>query len=123
MAKPHAFSSSAWPKALPISYGPYPVVMDHARDGDTFECFASVGFDSYPIIAVRILGINCPELGEPGGAEAKAFLEALMPQGTPALIRTHGRSFDRWVASVLLADGTDVATEIVRSGFGVWLDY
>ncbi len=123
IAKPNEFFN--WPAELPVTYGPYRAVVERIVDGDTFIACTSVGLDSYPFVAIRLLGVNAPELREAGGPESKAFLEGLLPLGAPVLLRTEKnedwrRSFERWVASVLTVKGEDVASEIVAAGHGTW---
>ncbi len=120
--KPSAFGN--WPARLPREFGPYAAVVDHVYDGDTVRLWVDVGLLTYVFVSVRLLGVNCPELREPGGPEAKAFLEEMLPKDTPVLLRTEKnnwqRSFERWLASIRTADGRDVASEIVAAGHGVW---
>ncbi len=123
MAKPSAFLD--FPTRLPAQFGPYAAVVDHVRDGDTVRVWVDAGFSSYVFVSVRLLGVSAPELHEPGGKEAKAFLEEMLPRDTPVLLRTEKlssfvKSFERYVAGIRLADGRDVASEIVAAGYGIW---
>ncbi len=123
VAKPNEFFN--WPAQLPVTYGPYKAVVDRIVDGDTAIFCVDAGLDMYPVVAIRLLGVNAPELREAGGKESKAFLEELLPLGAPVLLRTDKnedwrRTFERWVAGVRTADGLDVASEIVAAGHGTW---
>ena len=126
MPKPSAFAG--WPDSLPVTYGPYRCVVERVVDGDTVHCLVSLGLDQYAYRSIRLAGVDSPELfsGPPEererGRAAKAHLESMAPPGTKCLLRTEKdrRTFDRYVGSLLLADGTDVASAMVRSGHARW---
>lgn len=121
MAKPPGLTY--FPESLKVPYGPYMGASSRVVDGDTFVAVLNFGAERYPHLAVRIYGINAPEHYQPGGDEATAYLESLLPRDTPCVIRSHGWSFGRIVGSVLLKDGADVATEMVRANHAVWREY
>ncbi len=112
-----------FPKHLKASFGPYMACCERVIDGDTVVVCCDFGARSYPTIAVRLYGINAPESHEPGGPEATNYLAELMPRDAPCLIRSHAWSFERIVGSILLADGRDVASEMVAAGHAQWADY
>lgn len=99
-------------------------------DGDTVEVEVDCGFSVRVEAAVRLLGVDAPELREPGGIEARAALSALVAEGAgawPLVVRTarraeggEARSFLRYVGQVWTvgADGrlTDVGEAVVASG-------
>lgn len=95
----------------------------HVIDGDTIRVLADTGFGGRHEIDVRLLGVSAPELGQPGGAEAKAFVATWIgPHSTdlrwPLLIKTsitttpepaERRSFIRYLADVYdLATGASL---------------
>jgi endonuclease YncB( thermonuclease family) len=88
-------------------------------DGDTFHCMIDLGFYVYAKMSCRLAGINCNELSQPGGPEAKAKLQELLMLG-PVTVRSirpdkfAGR-FDAWVYQGIL----NVNDELVRQGFAV----
>jgi len=82
-------------------------------DGDTFK----VVYDGEPT-SVRILGIDAPELREPGGPEAKAALAGIVGAKVVRLAFPGPRkrdNFGRLLARVHVA-GVDVAAELMRQG-------
>lgn len=80
-----------------------------ARDGDT-PVLAMVYPGLPPVeLAYRLRGIDCPELKDPGGAEAKAATHGWLAGARKIVVQSHGLSFDRvvadmWVDDVLLQD-------------------
>jgi micrococcal nuclease len=93
-------------------------------DGDSFELLIDVGFRWTYREIVRLAGVDTPEkIGKTKakGLAAKAFVEGLMPPGTMVLARTHmatkqQEKFGRWLADIQLADGRDLALELIRAG-------
>jgi micrococcal nuclease len=84
-------------------------------DGDTFACDFDLGWGVWRReIAgapnrVRILGLNTPERGQVRFLEAKAALEAILPQGLVVwVISTKLDSFGRALCDVELLDGRSV---------------
>ncbi len=71
---------------------------------------------------LRLQGIDAPELCQPGGAPARAALQALV-QGERLHVTVHARDrFGRRLASVLRQrDGLDVAAGMVAQGWA-WND-
>lgn len=83
-------------------------------DGDTIE--VTIDGQTY---AVRYIGIDTPEPGEPGGAEAKTKNNDLVEGQVVRLVRDVSETdqFDRLLRYVYLTDGTFVNAELVRSGY------
>lgn len=80
------------------------------RDGDTFTC-AGKG------IAVRLFGVDTPERGQPGHAEATAALRGLIAGGV--VCEPRGTSYNRIVALCRNAAGTDIGKAQIEGGFAV----
>lgn len=127
MPSPSQFND--WPSQnLTPGYGPYRGVVERVVDGDTFYVLIDAGFSTYVYHSIRIFGIDSPELftSDPvereKGRAARAYLESICPPGTACLIRTDKdrTTFGRYVASVLLSGGGDVASEMVRAGHAQW---
>jgi endonuclease YncB( thermonuclease family) len=57
-------------------------------DGDTVDLRIDLGFYVTTEQRCRLLGIDTPERGKPGAAEASARVKALAPAGTHLLIRS-----------------------------------
>lgn len=67
----------------------------------------------------RLYGINTPERGQPGWAEATAECNALAPAGSGVLVRTHMDDRDkygRWLAEVFTPDGLSVNWRLIAQG-------
>jgi len=103
-------------------------VVRHHVDGDTLDLLVSLGFNAYAYTTIRLASVDAPEMfsGPPDererGQASKAFLEALAPPGTKCLLRTDRdkTTFGRYVGSLLLADGRDVASDLVAANMAEW---
>ena len=83
-------------------------------DGDTIDLLHAGGRDR-----IRLYGIDCPELGQPFGAEATAFTRRLAPVGQPVSVHVRFAlrdSFNRLRGEVLLPDGASLAYELLKAG-------
>lgn len=60
----------------------YPVMFLRWIDGDTARIELDMGLRTQWRGNCRVIGINCPELRNPGGYEAWKFAEQLVPTGT-----------------------------------------
>lgn len=60
----------------------YPVTFKSWVDGDTARVMLDAGLRMRWEGNARIIGINCPELRDPGGYEAWKYAESLVPPGT-----------------------------------------
>jgi micrococcal nuclease len=80
------------------------------HDGDTVSVRTARG-----LVRVRLEGIDCPELAQRGGREARAFTEHLVI-GREVRVETHGvDQYDRVLGRVFV-NGTDVNVALVRAG-------
>jgi endonuclease YncB( thermonuclease family) len=87
------------------------------HDGDTFNVMVDLGFGVLKRCPVRVEGINAPELPSAAGLNATAYLQTLIRPGDVVTLDSrrldlHGRA----QAVVLLADGRDIATEMIAAG-------
>ncbi len=103
-----------FPADLHPGFGPYPAIVKHIVDGDTYRLFIDGGLLHYPYVTVRLLGVDTPETNRlatrPEVMAAKAFVEDVMPVGTPVRITTEPDpdSFGRWLVQVTLPGGNDL---------------
>lgn len=68
-------------------------------------------------VEIRLWGINAPEWDQPGGQRAKAVLAALVAQGGALSCQSFYKDrYGRSVSRCLMADGRDLACEIIKSG-------
>jgi endonuclease YncB( thermonuclease family) len=75
----------------------YAAVIRSIYDGDTCRADVDLGFGVWiSDMALRLLGIDAPELGKPGGKEARDFLRELMPIGSTVTIRTHKDATEKY---------------------------
>lgn len=92
------------------------------HDGDTFRCRTEADEDMQRTWDVRIRLYNAPELIDPGGSEAQAYLQYLL-QGTTYVIpyRT-ARSWNRRVMDVWISSPITglqlVADLMMKAGHG-----
>lgn len=122
MSKPAQFRE--WPESLDVPYGPYRAVIERVVDGDTVHVGVSLGLDEYAYRMIRIKDAFAPELfsGPPEererGKAARDFLATLIPIGTKCRLTTErdASTFGRYVASIELEDGRDVATALIEAG-------
>ncbi len=86
-------------------------------DGDSFNIQLSDGKAK-----VILYGVDCPELGEDYGQEARTFTNAKC-YGKTVTIDLRGKDkMDRLIGIVTLADGTNLNEELVRQGLAWWSD-
>jgi endonuclease YncB( thermonuclease family) len=96
--------------------GLYRAACQHVVDGDTADFLVDLGLYHYAYVALRVIGVDTPELvGVPAavreaGLAAKARTEALLLHG-PALLDTHRekRSFERFIGRVWIPRPADLA--------------
>jgi len=128
MRKPEEFENFPDELARRAAFGPYRAVVRHIVDGDTLDLLASVGFNAYLYLTVRVRLIDTPELNSRDTAErtraqaARDFVSTnLTPIGSPVVVTTFKdrQTFGRYVADITLADGRDFATEVIAAGHGV----
>lgn len=93
-----------------------PLVVD-VHDGDSVRLVLDAGCDAAVHPWLRVKGVYCPELRQPGGPEARAFTVATLAAATEVRVTTFGRSFARWVADISV-DGHNLADLIVAAGHG-----
>lgn len=105
-----ALGASLWIAAA----HPGAVTLSEARaiDGDTFE--GRHAALAHPV-RVRLLGIDAPERGEPGYAEARSSLARLLEGRAVRCIDEGARSFERWVMRCEVG-GADLGAALIAAG-------
>jgi micrococcal nuclease len=87
-------------------------------DGDTLK----VRYENGTQARVILYGVDCPELDQPSGTEARAFTNSLVYRKT-VWVEARGKdSHGRTIALVRLPDGTNVAEMLVQKGLAWWSD-
>jgi len=66
----------------------------------------------------RLRGVTCPELGEPGGAEARAFTQGFLAAGKVWMRTDWTSKLGLHEAEFYREDGASLAAELVRHGYG-----
>lgn len=84
----------------------------HVRDADTIEIATSRGR-----IAIRLNGVDVPELDERGGRAGKTWMQRNY-HGKPLTCTLNGdRTHDRWVGICLDQSGTDIGAAVISAGY------
>lgn len=86
-------------------------------DGDTVNIDRGKGKER-----VILYGIDCPELDQAAGAEARAFTNERCWRKSVSVDQRGVDSKGRVIAVVLLPDGTNLSEELVRRGLAWWSD-
>jgi len=90
----------------------YEAVVRSVYDGDTIRADVSCGFGIWTSNqSLRLLGIDAPELGKPGGKEARDYLRTLLPVGASVIIRTVRDETEKYgrLLATITATGIDGA--------------
>lgn len=88
------------------------------HDGDTVRVQPAEG----EAVSIRVYGVDCPELGQAYGAEARDMTAQLLKGQRVEIIPSQKRkSYKREVAVVLLADGSTLEDALVSAGMA-WVD-
>lgn len=109
-------------KASPKNQYTYRAIVRGVHDGDTCTVDIDQGLNTWRHGEnIRILGINAIELASPGGQEAQQHLATLLPVGSAVTICTvkADKYGTRYNAAITLADGSDLATQLLAAGYAV----
>lgn len=98
-----------------------PAVVNRVVDGDTVNLTLDLGWHITLVSNARLTHINAPEMGQPGGAEAKAFMTDLLPPGS--VIRFESHSLDKYgrPLGAITYKEQDVASLMVAAGHAKWI--
>lgn len=90
-------------------------------DGDSYVMMIT-GREGRPGLektAVRLQGVDCPEWNQPWGKQATEFVRGL--KGLPVKLSIDGgRSYNRYVGRITLADGRDLGLVLIEQGLAWW---
>lgn len=115
-----ALFATAQPEAIPATFV-------RIIDGDTFEVMASLPFNVYVKVKIRLFGVNTPEmkgLQKRAGIGAADFTKTWAATYPDVVLVLKGKSFDRYVATVCPPSGSLCLGEaLIRSGHGVAYDH
>lgn len=105
--------------------GPYPATVISVTDGDTVKLKVRIWLGLYQEVAVRIGGIDTPEISmskcpkeKELGKEAKKFLESVLPRGSTVGLKdiSADKYGGRVVASIVMTDGEDIGQLLLKRG-------
>lgn len=87
-------------------------------DGDSAILRVDLGFHLWMETRFRLVGIDTPERGRPGAAEATALVNELAPPGAAVVIdsRPAADKYGRWLATVRTVGGVVVNTALLERG-------
>jgi micrococcal nuclease len=101
----------------------YKAVVRSVYDGDTIRADIDLGFEVWlKNVALRVQGIDCPELKTQEGKNARLYARELLPAGAEIVIRSHkGRKekYGRYLVQIELADGTSYESALLAAGHAV----
>lgn len=88
------------------------------HDGDTVRVQSAEG----EAVSIRVYGVDCPELGQPYGAEARDMTSQLLSGQRVEILPAQARkSYKREVAVVMLPDGETLEDALISGGLA-WVD-
>lgn len=88
-------------------------------DGDSLNVVRAPGGMSEKVI---LYGIDCPEMGQEFGQEARAFTDGACYKKEVKIEETGKDSRGRIVANIYLSDGTNLNQQLVEKGLAWWSD-
>lgn len=105
----------------------YRAMITRVVDGDTVHAQVDLGMDVYMNTTLRLAHINAPENSTPEGQAATATLRKMLgwsivdvpPPVTIQTIKDHKEKYGRYLAVIILADGTNLNQYMVDSGNAV----
>jgi endonuclease YncB( thermonuclease family) len=109
---------------IAIIYGPtfaqaWPGDVLTVHDGDTVRVQPADG----EAVSIRVYGVDCPELGQPYGTEARDMTAQLLKGRRVEIIPAQTRkSYKREVAGVVLLDDMIVLQDALISAGLAWVD-
>lgn len=107
---------------VPIVDYAYHAKLLEVHDGDTYKMRFDLGFGITSTHWLRLRGAWSPELSEPGGAEAAAWVSLRLITAHQIIVRTQKtrtgtdvRSFVRYIADIWV-DSESLADQLVAKG-------
>ncbi len=89
-------------------------------DGDTIDAVLDLGLWLTATIRFRLLGVDTPERGQPGAAEATAFVTAWLADSHGLTVRTRkADSFGRWLGDLHREDGSCLSRALLDANLAV----
>jgi micrococcal nuclease len=94
-------------------------------DGDTVDLSVDLGFGASWRSRFRLYGVDTPERGKPGHAEATAFCMGAAPEGIVVTIKSHKPEamrqdkYGRWLAEITTPAGRSLNDALVTAGLAI----
>ncbi|MDE7370584.1 MAG: thermonuclease family protein, partial [Desulfovibrio sp.] len=112
---------------LAVLFGPtpahaFPAEVLSVHDGDSITA-RRVGAQQQKPHKVRVYGIDCPELGQPFGEEARALTAQMLKDKTVEIVPAQkGKSYRREVGGIVLVKDMLVIQDALVSAGLAWVD-
>lgn len=87
-------------------------------DGDTVDLVIDVGFKMTTYQRVRLLGIDTPERGQVGFAEAKNYVERRLLDKNVIVETYKSDAFGRYLANIIV-DGVNINDDLITLGLAI----
>jgi len=102
----------------------YFVTVVDVHDGDTLTVDIDLGFRTWMRYNVRLHGLNCIELKDPGGQEAKMHLLSIAPPGRQLVLKSVAwdKFGGRIQGSLFTPQGISVTDTMIEEGFAAAWD-
>lgn len=94
-------------------------VVTSVHDGDSVRVQRADG----TVVPIRIYGIDCPEIDQPYGREARDLTAALLlGKAVEVIPAQKSKSYGRQVANIMQPDGTRLLQEALTASGLAWVD-
>lgn len=105
----------------------YRARIAYIHDADSVRLDVDCGFNVWlHRVPFRLAGIDAPELGQPGGIEARNWLRDLLPIGTEVIAITQkdrADKYGRWLATLWQSpDAPSLNDQLIDAGHAVAYD-
>jgi len=97
----------------------YEATVFHVVDGDTVDMVVDLGFYIEAKIRFRLKGIDTPERGQEGFAEAAEALTGYMSAIPLHVVSEKTGKYGRWLGTIFDKDGNNINQLMLDNGFGV----
>lgn len=110
-------SIPTWSYPVLKGFNGRPIIVG-VHDGDTIRLLLDAGCETGLFPWLRVRNVNCPELKQQDGKESLNFTFNELLNAQDIVVHIHGRSFNRWVADIIV-DNTNLADTIISNGYGI----
>lgn len=107
----HVVALIALVLATPVGAAQVSGKLVHVRDADTIEVATSQGR-----IAIRLNGVDAPELDERGGRAGREWMRRVFGGERITCDLNGDRTYDRWVGVCFDREGHDIGAAVIAAG-------